>query len=170
VVYDIKLSGRLREAIEAAGGRAAMERSGHAFIRRRMLAEQALFGCEASGHYFFRELEGGDDGLFAALAVLELDGLSARVAELPEMFLTPETRIPASRMSFEEIARRLAEALTVLETETLDGVRLRLPEGVVLARPSVTEAATTLRLEGYSGSLLEGLRVRCREALGLGGL
>ena len=49
-----------------------MERSGHAFIKRRMIEGNCLLGCEASGHYFFRELCGGDDGLFAALLMTEL--------------------------------------------------------------------------------------------------
>ena len=54
------------------GGIPLIERSGHTFLKRRMIQEHCLLGCEVSGHYFFRELNGGDDGLFTALLVTDL--------------------------------------------------------------------------------------------------
>lgn len=78
VVYDIKLAQLVRQTVIGCGGVPIMERSGHAFIKRAMVAYKGLFGCEASGHYFFRELGGGDDGLFAALFMAEIVGRSGR--------------------------------------------------------------------------------------------
>ena len=75
VVYDQKSSSIVPEEVATAGGRALVERSGHAFIRRRLLTENALLGGEISGHYFFDEL-GGDDSLYASLLMLRvLDAL-----------------------------------------------------------------------------------------------
>ena len=65
-VYDVKFSDRIPEAARRLGAEPLVERSGHAFIRSRMLESKARFGAEVSGHYFFRDLAGGDDGLFAA--------------------------------------------------------------------------------------------------------
>ena len=147
-----------------------MERSGHAFIKARMRRENAVFGCEASGHYFFRELDGGDDGLFTALAIAELVHRHGPIAEqvraLPEIFVSPDIRIPQSRMPFPVIVNHLRSVLDLLSVETVDGERLRTREGVVLARPSVTESATTLRIEGNTQQDFEALLARCRGALG----
>ncbi|TFH41130.1 MAG: hypothetical protein E4H01_15420, partial [Lysobacterales bacterium] len=52
VVYDLKSSSVVADEIAAAGGCAIMERSGHAFIKRRLMTEGALLGGEVSGHFF----------------------------------------------------------------------------------------------------------------------
>lgn len=170
VVYDIKLSDTVRRAIEELGSVALVERSGHSFIKRRMRQQDAIFGCEASGHYFYRELAGGDDGLFTALMILELTlesrPLAALVESLPTVFATPDLRIPAGALAFDEIIRRLRPALDVLAEETIDGIRFRTAEGTVLARPSVTEAATSLRIEGTSRTALARLIGCATGALG----
>ena len=69
-VHDVKFSDRLVEAAGHLGAEPLAERSGHAFIRTRMQESGALFGAEISGHYFFGELAGGDDGLFAACRMI----------------------------------------------------------------------------------------------------
>lgn len=170
VVYDVKLSDRVRRAIEELGGVPVVERSGHSFIKRQMRQLDAIFGCEASGHYFYRELAGGDDGLFTALMILEMvlesGPLAALVERLPPVHATPDLRIPASALEFDEIIRRLRPALEVLSEETIDGIRFRTAEGTVLARPSVTEPATSLRIEGTSQAGLAHLTGCAMAALG----
>lgn len=154
VVCDIKLSDAVRRAIQEAGGVPVIERSGHSFIRQKMRQLDAIFGCEASGHYFYRELGGGDDGLFTALMILELiveqGPLETLAAALAPIFATSDLRIPDGVLPFTEIVERLRLALPVLDEVTIDGVRFRTEGGFVLARPSVTEAATSIRIEGHS--------------------
>jgi phosphomannomutase/phosphoglucomutase len=70
-VYDLKFSDRVPETARALGAEPLIERSGHAFIRGRMLKSGARFGDEISGHYFFRDLAGGDDGMFAACWLID---------------------------------------------------------------------------------------------------
>jgi phosphomannomutase len=55
IVYDVRASWAVRDLISAAGGVPLIERVGHAFIKRRMANENALFGGEVSGHYYFRD-------------------------------------------------------------------------------------------------------------------
>ena len=73
VVYDLKCSSVVAEEILAKGGQPLMEKAGHAFIKRRLLAEDAILGGEVSGHYFFGAL-GGDDALYATLLFLARAG------------------------------------------------------------------------------------------------
>jgi phosphomannomutase len=166
VVYDIKLSDMVRQTVERSGGRAIMERSGHAFIKRTMIEQDGLFGCEASGHYFFRELRGGDDGLFAALLMTDLlKRGGVRLADLrrslPPFHVTPDLRIPAEILSFSEITRRLRAAFEGARETAVDGIRLETRLGYVLARESVTEPVVTMRLEGQGAEALQELVEIC---------
>ena len=49
-----------------------MNRVGHAFIKRRMREEDAIFGGEVTGHYYFRDNFYADNGFIPALLILEL--------------------------------------------------------------------------------------------------
>ncbi len=74
VVYDLKCASVLPKAITSCGGRAVLQKSGHGFIKSSMIDESADLGVEVSGHFFFRALGGGDDGLFAALLLAAMIG------------------------------------------------------------------------------------------------
>ncbi len=169
VVYDIKLSEIVRQAILDGGGRPIMQRSGHAFIKRTMIEEKALFGCEASGHYFFRELHGGDDGLFAALCLSDLvrrrgGALTELRRTLPPFFITPDLRIPSELLTFAEVTKRLWSLFPSARATTIDGIRWETEQGFILARESVTEPVVTLRLEGHTQDSLKNLVDLCMRA------
>ncbi len=153
VVHDIKCASTVPRAIEKAGGIPVEERSGHAFIRARMVRENALFGGEASGHYFYRELGGGDDGLYSALRVaIEVvrgDGSFREIlARYPVPPITPDLRIPCDPGRIAGLLRAIREREPADRVSTVDGVRVSYPDGWALARPSVTEPILTLRFEG----------------------
>jgi len=165
VVYDIKMSDIVRRTVLESGGVPILERSGHTFLKRRMITDSCLFGCEVSGHYFFRELRGGDDGVFAALFLADMVNRSGSLHAMREsvapVFATPDLRVPAAALPFGEIARRLRHAFGAAKETTLDGLRLEMPEGSVLARESVTEPIVTMRIEGSSPEDLHRLVETC---------
>ncbi len=78
IVYDVRASRAVRDRVQAAGGVALMNRVGHAFIKKRMRDENAVFGGEVSGHFYFRDNWYADNGMIPALLVLELLGLEGR--------------------------------------------------------------------------------------------
>ena len=169
VVCDIKLSDTVRQAVLAGGELAIMERSGHAFIKRAMIEQDCLLGCEASGHYFFRELNGGDDGLFAGLLMAELlirhgIPLAELCRTLEPFYATPDLRIPAGVLSFAEIVRRLRSLFKGAPETDIDGIRLETEAGYILARQSVTEPVVTMRLEGRRREALSELVQVCLNA------
>lgn len=169
VVYDLKLSDVLRREAERAGLTPCMERSGHAFIKSRMIRDHCVLGCEASGHYFFDELDGGDDGIFGALLVADMVARGGTLGSLrrtvPSFFLTPDIRLRGGEVSFAEAAARLRALPGVVSELTIDGLRVETGDGFILVRESVTESALTLRLEGYDAPALERLRRACCAAL-----
>jgi len=168
VVCDIKLSDAVRREILRAGGRPMLERSGHAFMRRRLLSERAVLGLDACGHYFFREAGSRDDGLYSALFLLKLlEGRS--LADLRRsvgpLFSTPELRLPAALLSHDAVLRRLRAAFPGAEESNIDGARLVVDDGIVLARESSTEAVVSLRIEGLSSAGYGRLVRHCLDSL-----
>ena len=103
IVYDVRASRAVRDRVEAAGGKALMHRVGHAFIKKRMRDENAVFGGEVSGHFYFRENWFADNGMIPALLVLEMLGREGQ--------------------RFSELLAPLARALPHLGRDQLEGRR-----------------------------------------------
>ena len=161
-VYDLKFSDRVPEAARQLGAEPLVERTGHAFIRTRMLDSDALFGAEISGHYFFKALAGGDDALFAACRLIaHLAGRDEPLAELrrrcPPVFITPDLRVSVGPDHQEAILTRVRSAWSADVRPTVDGVRVDFPSGWALVRRSVTEPALTFRFEASDAAGLREL-------------
>jgi phosphomannomutase/phosphoglucomutase len=99
VIFDVKCSQVLPEALTAAGARPEMWKTGHSLIKARMKALAAPLAGEMSGHVFFGgDWYGFDDALFAAARLLEIvshrrGGLGPLLADLPRTWATPEIRV-----------------------------------------------------------------------------
>ncbi len=151
VVYDGKSSSIVRRAVEKAGSRAVMERSGHAFIKKRFLETGSILAGEVSGHFFFREL-GFDDGIYASLKMAEIVGgsekpMSEMIDGIEPTVITPDVRISMNRDRADSILQELSEIGKQYKLSFLDGVRIEFPRGWILVRKSVTEPCITIRLE-----------------------
>jgi len=155
VVIDGKLASVVQREVERLGGEALLERTGHAFMRTRMIATGARLGLDACGHFFFGELHGADDGLFAAMTLLDCLQrsplpLKELVKALPPSYGSPELRIPLELISFAKAAAALLDGFPEAKVGRMDGIRLALPNGIVLLRESGTEAKLSLRIEGVT--------------------
>lgn len=154
IVYDIKCSLIVPQSIKKLGGIPLEERSGHTFIKTRMIKEDALFGGEISGHYFHRALGGGDDGLYSSLIMagyLAESGISlSDIADsVPEYTITPDIRIPYEGDG-SHIIEKIAAHFPADMISRIDGVKVQFSDGWGLARVSVTEPVITLRFEATS--------------------
>src|SRR3954467_6427252 len=111
VIYDVRASWAVPEAIERAGGTALVNRVGHAYIKHRMREESAVFGGEVSAHYYFREFSQADSGVVPFLLMLEL--ISKKGRKLSELlrpfreryFITGELNTPVGDV--DEVLGRL---------------------------------------------------------------
>src|SRR5919108_642705 len=72
ILYDVRASWAVPETVERAGGVPLVNRVGHAFFKRRMREEGAVFGGEVYGHYYFRDFYQADSGVIPFLLMLEL--------------------------------------------------------------------------------------------------
>jgi phosphomannomutase/phosphoglucomutase len=178
-IAEVKCSKNLYDDIEAHGGRAIMWRTGHSLIKRKMKEEKALLGGEMSGHMFFaHRFLGFDDAIYSACRLLEIVArtttpVSAYLADLPKMVNTPEIRVPCpDDQKFKLVELVKQELGKEHDIITVDGVRVRFPDGWGLLRASNTGPLLVLRFEAESEkrlgeirSLVEGALERLRSQL-----
>lgn len=165
VIFDVKCSDVLQQALADAGLEPVIWKTGHSLIKAKMKELDAPLAGEMSGHMFFAgDYYGFDDALFAAarlLAYVARRGgpLSTLLADLPRTYSTPEIRVecPEERKFaiVEEAASHFAKAHDVL---TLDGVRVSFPQGWGLVRASNTQPVLVMRFEAVSEAALDAYR------------
>jgi phosphomannomutase/phosphoglucomutase len=159
VIFDVKCSDTLPAALEAAGARPVMWKTGHSLIKAKMKELDAPLAGEMSGHMFFGgDWFGFDDALFAAARLLELvsrapGGLARHLADLPETFTTPEIRVACDEeRKFAIVAEAAREFAARLPVNTIDGARISWPDGWGLLRASNTQPVLVLRFEATSAA------------------
>ncbi|MGH7561082.1 MAG: phosphomannomutase/phosphoglucomutase [Gemmatimonadales bacterium] len=165
VIFDVKCSELLPRALEEAGARPEMWRTGHSLIKARMKELAAPLAGEMSGHIFFGgDYFGFDDALFAAARLLEIvsggpPGLARLLADLPETYTTPEIRIDCpDEVKFGLVERAAELFATRYRVNTIDGVRIAFADGWGLLRASNTQPVLVLRFEATSAAALERYR------------
>ena len=164
ILFDVKCSQRLAPAIEAAGGRAVMYKTGHSLIKARMRELDSPLGGEMSGHIFFKERwYGFDDGSYAGARLLEILSRSADASAvlhaLPSSHSTPELNVACAegeppRLVAELIALGQQQFAAPAQVSTIDGLRIDWPDGFGLIRASNTTPVLVLRFEGHTEQVL----------------
>jgi phosphomannomutase len=163
IVFDVKCSQRLAPAIEAAGGKALMYKTGHSLIKAKMKEIDSPLGGEMSGHIFFKERWFGfDDGTYAAARLLEIlsraQDPSAVLKALPTSFSTPELNVKCKEGEPHVLVAELVKRASFAEpakVNTIDGVRVDWPDGFGLIRASNTTPVLVLRFEGHTPEALQ---------------
>jgi phosphomannomutase len=151
ILYDVRASRAVPDTVTRLGGRALVNRVGHAFFKTRMRDEGGAFGGEVSGHYYFADFYNADSGTLPALLILELlsregKALSELVADLrSRYFISGEinSEVADPRAKMDEIAERYGDG----EITTLDGISVDYEDWHFNVRPSNTEPLLRLNLE-----------------------
>jgi phosphomannomutase len=167
VVYNLICSRTVPEVIEEAGGRPIRSRVGHSFIKKTMRAEDAVFGGEHSGHFYFRENWYADSGLIAFLTMIEL--LSREKKSLSEYLAPIDTRFRSGEINSEVsdvhgTLDRIKSTYHDADTDTLDGLTVSYPTWWFNLRPSNTQPLLRLNVEADTKDELDE---RTNEVLGI---
>ncbi|MFA5612981.1 MAG: phosphomannomutase/phosphoglucomutase [Methanoculleus sp.] len=167
VLYDLRSSRAVVEAIERAGGRGVRSRVGHAFIKARMREEDVIFAGELSGHYYYRDMGFTDNGLLTLVMVADIVAakgrpLSELIRPLDHYPTTGEINLRVSdpEKVFQTLAARYHDA----DLDYLDGLTVGYPAWWFNIRRSHTEPVVRLNLEADTESLMEEKR---QEVLGV---
>jgi phosphomannomutase len=169
VIHDPRLTWNTIEQVREAGGVPVQSKTGHAFIKERMRAENAIYGGEMSAHHYFRDFAYCDNGNIPWLLVAQLVGQSGK----PLSALVGERmrRFPASG----EINRRVTDVkATIARVEKLwaphaqsldrtDGISLEFGDWRFNLRGSNTEPVLRLNVESRGDETL--MRMMTQEVL-----
>ncbi|MFM2341137.1 MAG: hypothetical protein RLZZ592_790, partial [Pseudomonadota bacterium] len=165
VIYDVKCSQRLPQAIREAGGVPLMWKTGHSLVKAKLKETGAPIAGEMSGHIFFGERwYGFDDAMYTAARLLEILSRhadpSAVLNALPTSYSTPELNVPVPAGNpHEVVAQLVAQAdFPGAEIGTIDGLRGDYPDGFGLIRASNTTPVLVLRFEGHTPEALERIQ------------
>ena len=160
IVYNLISSRGVPELIEAKGGRPIRSRVGHSYIKETMRREDAVFGGEHSGHFYFRDNWYADSGMAALLYALELlsqagKPLSDVIAPLDRRFRSGElnSEVEDTAMVVRAIEDRYrAEGA---EIDHLDGATVSFPDWWFNVRASNTQPLLRLNVEADDPETLE---------------
>jgi phosphomannomutase len=143
ILHDLRTSRILPELVNEAGGKSVRSRVGHAFIKRAMRDNHAIFAMELSGHYYYSDLHYTDNGLRTLVELVNI--VSAEDKPLSEL-IKPFLRYPTSG----EINLGVADREKVLATlenkyrdghiDHLDGLSVDYPDWWFNVRSSHTES------------------------------
>jgi phosphomannomutase len=162
IIYDVRASWAVPEAILAAGGVPLVNRVGHAFIKQRMREDDAVFGGEVSAHYYFRDFSQADSGTVPFLLMCELVSRHGKLSTALDRFrrryfLTGEINTPVADVpsKLQELEERFGPEGKVSH---LDGLSVESDDWHFNVRPSNTEPLLRLNLEARSQELMEAKR------------
>lgn len=170
VVFDVKCSTMVGNTVRHLGGQAKMIRTGSSFLRTYMSQSKgrAVFGGEYAGHYVFNDGRGFgyDDGLYAALRVLEYLGpqadltLSQALKAYPERYCTEDTYISTHNIEPKAVLHdvEMQSQDFGAQLSKIDGVRLDFKDGFGIIRASNTGEYFTVRFDADNPVRLNDIR------------
>jgi phosphomannomutase/phosphomannomutase/phosphoglucomutase len=171
IIHDPRLTWNTIDLVRQAGGVPVQSKTGHAFIKERMRAEDAVYGGEMSAHHYFRDFAYCDSGMIPWLLVLGL--MSATGQPLSALVAERMRRFPASG----EINRRLDDPAATMQrafdhyrrqalaVDRTDGLSMEFPDWRFNLRCSNTEPVLRLNVESRGDQEL--MREKSREILRL---
>ena len=165
IIFDVKCSQALPQAIEAAGGQPIMWKTGHSLIKEKMKETGAPIAGEMSGHMFFTEgFYGHDDALYGAARLLRIIAEAGQpvrelLRDVPAYVATPEIRIDCpDELKFAIVQRAVEHFRAKYDVIDVDGVRVLFGDGWGLIRSSNTQPVIVARYEARTPERLAAIR------------
>ena len=160
IIHDPRLTWNTIDIVEKAGGQAVMSKTGHAFIKERMRAEDAVYGGEMSAHHYFRDFAYCDSGMIPWLLVVEM--MCSERKLLSELVSERMARFPASGEINRVLADPKAAIAAVEEKYTVDSFHVDRTDGLSIEfadwrfnlRMSNTEPVVRLNVESRGDQAL----------------
>ena len=156
IVYDVKCSTILEKKIRDFNGTPVLSRTGHSYIKSKIIETNALLGGEMSGHIFFNDdWYGFDDAIYSALRLIEILSkkklTSSEIFEsYPVSYSTPEINLKVTEQQKFKIIDELKPLVkdNNYKLIDIDGIRLESKNSWGLVRASNTSPNLVLRFEG----------------------
>lgn len=166
IIHDPRLTWNTIEQVQQAGGIAIQSKTGHAFIKERMRAEDALYGGEMSAHHYFRDFFYCDSGMIPWLLVTMLmSDTSKSLAELVDARMMSYPCSGELNYQVEDVSVTLQRVREYFQSQArgldeTDGISLEFDDWRFSLRGSNTEPLLRLNVETRALPSCIDLRVR----------
>ncbi len=164
IIYNAVCSHIVPETIKQDGGIPVIERVGHSFIKETMRKTKAIFACEHSAHYYYRDNYRADSGIITSLIVAEIVSkenkpLSELLYEFRKYNTIEETSIEVKDKNVKiNKIESIYKKQNPKKVSKLDGITIEFDRWWFNVRPSNTEPLLRLNLEADSEELMEEKR------------
>lgn len=153
IIHDSRVYWNTCDLVYALGGQPVVARGGHSYMKEAMRKENAIYGGEMSGHYFYRDFAFCDSGMLTFLLMLSLLARSGHtLAELVEAGMAAypcsgevNFRVADAKGLQEEIWKKYER--DAVASDRLDGISMEFPEWRFNLRSSNTEPLLRLNIE-----------------------
>jgi phosphomannomutase len=161
IIYSAVCSKALPELVRREGGRPVRSRAGHSIIKPQMRSNDAAFGGEHSGHFYFRDNYFADSGIIAMLTVAEL--VARQESPISELLAPIDPYVRSGEINSEvedqEAALQRVEEHYAkrdgVEIDHLDGLTVDFGDWWFNLRPSNTEPLLRLNVEASDRATME---------------
>ena len=170
IVHDPRVIWNTQDIVAKCGGVAIQSKTGHAFVKQTMRANEAVYGGEMSAHHYFRDFAYCDSGMIPWLLIAELISTSGR--SLSHLVTDRFHKFPSSgEINFQvedadkTIASILSRHQSKGELDSIDGVSLSFTDWRLNLRKSNTEPLVRLNVEsrGNADTLARKVRLLTTE-------
>lgn len=176
IIADIKANPHILDHLKEQDIEVILSKTGHPWIKQKMQETGALLGGEVSGHMFFADKYlGFDDGIYAALRILELmtirnNSVDELLDTLPISYTTPEIRIPLGNNSAEKILNQIIYKIALDNEQViinkLDGIKAIYQNKTwILVRQSNTEPILVARFGARDKQSFERVSYKLKQYL-----
>lgn len=158
ILYNAIASRVVADTIQEMGGKSYRTKVGHSFIKADMRKYDAVFACEHSGHFYFKDNYNADSGLIAALCALDI--MSQTGKKLSELCRPlREAYSDSGEINFEasnkdEVIEAVSNKFSDGQQDRLDGLTVNYPDWWLNLRPSNTEPLLRLNIEAKNSELM----------------
>ncbi len=154
-VIEVNFSEAVEERLKSLGYETIVSKVGHSYITDIMINRKALIGGEISGHYYFADMYGLDDAMFAWVKMVEyLSNSKVLLSELVSNIKLPPSSdvitVPVEEIRKEEIMNEVKLELSkdAKKVIDIDGIKAYFEDGWVLVRKSNTMPQIKIKSEG----------------------
>jgi phosphomannomutase len=180
VVYDLRSTKAVAEEVTKAGGKPIRGRVGHVFLKQAMADNNACFGGELSGHFYFKDNFNADSGAIAMCTTLTILAQAMSKGKSLSQLINPIARYEQSgeiNFQIEDKNTALAELRKIFGPPAHPGAQVDDMDGVTIdcfktegwwcnVRKSNTEPLLRLNLEAKDKPTLDRMLAQIAPRLG----
>jgi phosphomannomutase len=171
IIFDPRAIRPILKAVKEAGGQAILSKAGHAFIKDRLRKENALFGGELSGHYYFRDSFYCDNGIVPWLLIMKyMSGHNTTLADMVEPFISGHCLIGELNYDVGDVKTTMDEVIRQYKgtgsEDFTDGYSVETADWRFNIRPSNTEPVLRLNIESKEQKVAEDIRRKLEKIIG----